>query len=38
MPLLDLKRMQPYGGMNCKVTDVVRESRKSKDGIEWLQR
>jgi hypothetical protein len=34
---LDLKGMQHYGGMNCRLTDAARESRKSKAGIEWLQ-
>jgi hypothetical protein len=38
MSLLDLKGMQHYGGMNYRLIDVVRESRKSKDGIEWLQK
>jgi hypothetical protein len=37
MPLLDLKGMQHYGGMNCRLTDTARERRKSKAGIEWLQ-
>jgi hypothetical protein len=35
---LDLKGMQHYGGMNCRLTDVEKASRKSKVGIEWLQR
>jgi hypothetical protein len=34
----DLKDMQHYGGMNCRLTDVVKASKKSKSGIEWLQR
>jgi hypothetical protein len=38
MPLIDLKDMQHYGGMNCRLKDAARESRKSKTRIEWLQR
>lgn len=38
IPSLDLKDMQHYGEMNYRLTDVVRESIKSKVGIEWLQR
>jgi hypothetical protein len=38
MPLLDLKGMKHYGEMNCRLIDAARESRKSKAGIEWLQR
>jgi hypothetical protein len=38
MSLLDLKGMQHYGGMNCRLTDVARASRKSRAGIEWLQK
>jgi hypothetical protein len=34
----DLKGMQHYGGMNCRLTDATKESRKSRVGIEWLQR
>jgi hypothetical protein len=34
----DLKGMQHYGGMNCRLTDVAKARRKSKVGIEWLQR
>jgi hypothetical protein len=34
----DLKDMQHYGGMNCRLTDVAKESKKSKVGIEWLRR
>jgi hypothetical protein len=37
MPLLDLKGMQHCGGMNCRLTNAARASRKSKVGIEWLQ-
>jgi hypothetical protein len=32
----DLKGMQHYGGMNCRLTDVAKASIKSKVGIEWL--
>jgi hypothetical protein len=28
MPSLDLKGMQPYGGMNCRLTDVEKARRK----------
>jgi hypothetical protein len=35
---LDLKGMQHYGGMNYRLTDVTKASRKSKDGIEWFRR
>jgi hypothetical protein len=38
MSLLDLKGMQHYGGMNYRLTDATKESRKSKVGIEWLQK
>jgi hypothetical protein len=38
MPLLDLKGMQHYGGMNYMLTDAAKTSIKSKVGIEWLQR
>jgi hypothetical protein len=38
MSLLDLKVMQHYGGMNCRLIDAARASRKSKDGIERLQK
>jgi hypothetical protein len=38
MSLLDLKGMQHYGGMKCRLIDAARESRKSKAGIEWLQK
>jgi hypothetical protein len=34
----DLKGMQQYGGMNCRLIDVARASIKSKVGIEWLRR
>jgi hypothetical protein len=34
----DLKGMQYYGGMNCRLIDTVKESKKSKVGIEWLRR
>ena len=37
MSLLDLKGMQHYGGMNCRLTDATKPSRKLKAGIEWLQ-
>jgi hypothetical protein len=33
---LDLKGMQPYGGMNCRLTDVAKARRISMVGIEWL--
>jgi hypothetical protein len=36
MLLLDLKAMQHYGGMNCRLIDAVKASRKSKVGIEWF--
>jgi hypothetical protein len=35
---LDLKDMQHYGGMNCRLTDVAKARKKSKVGIEWLRR
>jgi hypothetical protein len=35
---LDLKGMQHYGGMNCRMTNVAKASIKSKDGIEWFRR
>jgi hypothetical protein len=38
MLLPDLKGMQHCGGMNYRLTDVARVSRKSKARIEWLQR
>jgi hypothetical protein len=38
MSLLDLKGMQHCGGMNCRLIDVARVSKKSKAGIEWLQK
>jgi hypothetical protein len=38
MPSLDLKGMQHYARMNCRLTDTAMESIKSKAGIEWLQR
>jgi hypothetical protein len=38
MWLLDLKGMQHCGGMNYRLIDAARESRKSKARIEWLQR
>jgi hypothetical protein len=38
MPLLDLKGMQNYGGMNCRLIDAARASKKSRAGMEWLQR
>jgi hypothetical protein len=34
----DLKDMHHYGGMNYRLTDVAKASRKSKAGIEWLRR
>jgi hypothetical protein len=33
---LDLKGMQHYGGMNCRLTDATKANKKSKVGIEWL--
>jgi hypothetical protein len=38
MSLLDLKGMQHCGGMNCRLIDVARARKKSKYGIEWLQK
>jgi hypothetical protein len=38
MSLLDLKGMHHCGGMNCRLTNAARASRKSKAGIEWLQK
>jgi hypothetical protein len=38
MLLLDLKGMQHYGGMNCRLTNAAKASRKSRVRIEWLQR
>jgi hypothetical protein len=35
---LDLKGMQHYGGMNCRLTGVAKERKESKDGIGWLQK
>jgi hypothetical protein len=33
---LDLKGMQHYGGMNCRLIDAAKARRKSRVGIEWL--
>jgi hypothetical protein len=38
MMLQDLKDMQHCGGMNYKLTDATKASKKSRVGIEWLQR
>jgi hypothetical protein len=38
MMLPDLKGMQHCGGMNCRLIDIAKERRKSKYGIELLQR
>jgi hypothetical protein len=38
MLLLDLKGLQHYGGMKCRLSDAAKESRKSKVGIKWLRR
>jgi hypothetical protein len=34
----DLKGMQHYGGMNYRLTDTAKVSRKSRVGTEWLRR
>ena len=31
---VDLKGMRHYGGMNCKLTNAAKASKKSKVGIE----
>jgi hypothetical protein len=33
-----LKGMQHCGGMKCRRKSVAKERKKSKAGIEWLQR
>jgi hypothetical protein len=33
----DLKDMQHCGGMNYKLTNAAKESKKSIVGIEWLR-
>jgi hypothetical protein len=38
MLLPDLKGMQHYGGMSCRLTDAARDKKKIKTGIEWLQK
>jgi hypothetical protein len=32
----DLKGMQHYGGMNCRLIDAAKVRRKSRARIEWL--
>jgi hypothetical protein len=34
----DLKGMQHYGGMNYRLIDAAKVSKKSRVGIEWLRR
>jgi hypothetical protein len=34
----DLKDKQHCGGMNYKLTDAAKASKKLRVGIEWLQR
>jgi hypothetical protein len=38
MSLPDLNNIQHCGGMNCRLIDAAKESKKSKAGIEWLQK
>jgi hypothetical protein len=34
----DLKGMQHYGGMNYRLIDATKASKKSRVGIEWFQK
>jgi hypothetical protein len=38
MQSLDLKGMQHYGGMNCRLIGVAKANKESKAGIGWLQK
>jgi hypothetical protein len=38
MSSLELKGMQHHGGMNCRLTNISKERKKSKVGIGWSPR